>query len=265
MLKLCGILRSSAILESDSPQSSNRKDYSLWVTPFIPHERPNVKQAITGYLRLPQPTSAPALMRVLHWLRCWAEEPGYDTSAQRLWPDTRRLQLPLDDCCRLVLPYNAVHSINRRNRSLMTLPGWGRKVLLLAIIPVPRTCRAYTWNILYTWVGLISKYVLYLENCTIIHVHMKIISKWMQTQIYTCTCPLVILILLSIILVSGRFMFLYEHHENHIISDVYPVMIRCFIFRSLSIAFGRGTEVLDYYVRMIIQSWWGGGGWYLIM
>ena len=31
--------------------------------------------------------------------------------ARRLWPDTMRLQLPLDDCCRLVLPYNAVHSI----------------------------------------------------------------------------------------------------------------------------------------------------------
>ena len=37
----------------------------------------------------------------------------------------------MDDCCRLVLPYNAVTASNRRNRSLMTLPGWGRKVLLL--------------------------------------------------------------------------------------------------------------------------------------
>ena len=46
----------------------NRKDHSLWVTPFIPRERPNVKHAIDGYLRLPRPTSAPALMRVLHWL-----------------------------------------------------------------------------------------------------------------------------------------------------------------------------------------------------
>ena len=78
-MKLFGILRSSAILGSDSPQSNNRKDHSLWVTPFIPRERPNVKHAIAGYLRLPQPTSAPALMRVLHWLRCWAEEPGYAT------------------------------------------------------------------------------------------------------------------------------------------------------------------------------------------
>ena len=60
----------TAILGSDSPQSNNRKDNSLWVTPFIPRERPNVKHTIAGYLRLPQPTSAPALMRVLHWLRC---------------------------------------------------------------------------------------------------------------------------------------------------------------------------------------------------
>ena len=50
--------RSSAILGLDSPQSNNRKDYSLWVTPFIPRERPNVKHAIAGYLRLPRPTLA---------------------------------------------------------------------------------------------------------------------------------------------------------------------------------------------------------------
>ena len=65
-VQLCGILRSLAILGSDNPQSNNRKDNSLWVTPFIPRERPDVKHAIAGYLRLPQPTSAPALMRVLH-------------------------------------------------------------------------------------------------------------------------------------------------------------------------------------------------------
>ena len=43
MLKL---LRSSAILGSDSAQSNNKKDHSLWVTLFIPRERPNVKHAI---------------------------------------------------------------------------------------------------------------------------------------------------------------------------------------------------------------------------
>ena len=47
MLKLRGISRSSAVLGWDSPQSNNRKDYSLWVTPFFPRERPNVKHAIT--------------------------------------------------------------------------------------------------------------------------------------------------------------------------------------------------------------------------
>ena len=66
MMKLGGISRSSAILGSDSPQSNNRQDNSLWVTQFIPRERPNVKHAIAGYLRLPQPTPAPALMRELH-------------------------------------------------------------------------------------------------------------------------------------------------------------------------------------------------------
>ena len=70
MLKLRSILRSSAILGSHSPQSNNRKDNSLWVTPFIQRERPNVKHAIAGYLRLPQPTPVPALMRGLHWLCC---------------------------------------------------------------------------------------------------------------------------------------------------------------------------------------------------
>ena len=37
----------------------------LWVTTFIPRERPDVKHAIADYLRLPQPTPAPALMREL--------------------------------------------------------------------------------------------------------------------------------------------------------------------------------------------------------
>ena len=66
MLKLRGISRSSAILGSDSPQSSNRKDYSLWDNSIHPRERPNVKHAIAGYLRPQQPTTAPALMRELH-------------------------------------------------------------------------------------------------------------------------------------------------------------------------------------------------------
>ena len=51
MLKLCGISHSSVILGSDSPLSNNRKDNSLWVTPFIPRERPNCRlfNATTAY------------------------------------------------------------------------------------------------------------------------------------------------------------------------------------------------------------------------
>ena len=48
MLKNCGNSRSSAILGSETPRSNNRKDNSLWVTPFIPRERPDVKHAIAG-------------------------------------------------------------------------------------------------------------------------------------------------------------------------------------------------------------------------
>ena len=66
------------------------------VTPFIPRERPKMpRHAIHGYLRLLRPTpctdagAALALLlsggtRVRHW-----------QSTRRLWPDTKRLQLPL--------------------------------------------------------------------------------------------------------------------------------------------------------------------------
>ena len=67
MLKLRGISRSSAILGSDNPQRNNMKGNPI----HSPCESPNVmKHAIAGYLRLPRPTPAPALMRVLHWLCC---------------------------------------------------------------------------------------------------------------------------------------------------------------------------------------------------
>ena len=54
--------------------------------------------------------------RVRHW-----------QSARRLWPDTRRQQLPLDDCCRLVLPYNAVHSIQQTEQIPNDPPRMGAK------------------------------------------------------------------------------------------------------------------------------------------
>ena len=63
MLKLRGISHSFAILESDIPGVTIAR-----VTLFILIERPHVNY--TGYLRLPQPTQVPTLMRVLHWLRC---------------------------------------------------------------------------------------------------------------------------------------------------------------------------------------------------
>ena len=110
MLKYCGISRSCAILGLDSPQSNNRKYDSLWVTPFITRERPNVKhniawlfKAITAYTsastdaRAALAPQSSGRTRVRHW-----------QSSRRLWPDTRRLQLPLDDCRRLVLPYHAI-------------------------------------------------------------------------------------------------------------------------------------------------------------
>ena len=89
---------------SDSPQSNNRKGNSI--------HSPWETQCQTRYCRLFKATTAytsactdagaalaPLLSggtRVRHW-----------ESARRLWSDPRRL----DDCCRLVLPYNAVHSI----------------------------------------------------------------------------------------------------------------------------------------------------------
>ena len=57
--------------------------------------------ALCGILHDAGAALAPLLIggtRVRHW-----------QSARRLWPDMRRLQLPLDDCCRLVIPYHAIH------------------------------------------------------------------------------------------------------------------------------------------------------------
>ena len=142
MLKLRGILRSSAILGWDSPQSNNRKGNSIHSL----CERPNViKHAIAVYLRLPQPktsasTDACAALasllsggtRVRHW-----------QSARSLWPDTRRLQLPLHDCCRVVLPYNAVYSIQQTEQILNDPPRMGAKSTTTSNHPSSPTC---TWD-----------------------------------------------------------------------------------------------------------------------
>ena len=50
--------------------------------------------------------------------------------------------MPLDNCCRLVLPYNAEQSIQQTEQISNDPPGWGRKVLILAIISVPRPLAA---------------------------------------------------------------------------------------------------------------------------
>ena len=51
--------------------------------------------------------------RVWHW-----------QSAQRLWPDTKRLQLPSDDCCRLCV---CVHSIQQTEQILIDPSRMGAK------------------------------------------------------------------------------------------------------------------------------------------
>ena len=61
MLKLRGISLSSGLIV---PRVTIGRE-----TPFIPRERPNVKHFIAAYLRLPQPTPAPALMQEMHWYR----------------------------------------------------------------------------------------------------------------------------------------------------------------------------------------------------
>ena len=99
-LKLCGISRSSAILGSDSPQSNNRKGRDLMSsTRYLYCQLFKATTAYTSASTDARAALAPQLSGgtgVHHW-----------QSARRLWPDTRRLQLPLGDCYRLVLPYHA--------------------------------------------------------------------------------------------------------------------------------------------------------------
>ena len=109
------------------------------VTPFIPREGLNVKHSIPGYLRLPPPTPAPALMRVLHWLRCWAEEPGYATAMPP--EDYGQIRGGCSFPWMIAVDYSASVLCRTAFNSPFKLPNdpprMGRKVLLLAIIPVP--------------------------------------------------------------------------------------------------------------------------------
>ena len=91
------------------------------VTPFFPREKPNVKHSIAGYLRLPRPTPASALMRLLGTplAICPSIMTRYEDAASSLW---WLLQTSASVQCH--------KAFNRWDRSLMTLSGWGRKVLL---------------------------------------------------------------------------------------------------------------------------------------
>ena len=111
------ILHSSNSLGSNSPTVTIGR-----VTPFILHGE-LMSNTIAGHLRLPQPTPAPALMRVLHWLCSWAEETGYafNNPSEEYGQIWGGCSLPLDDRCR-VISYNAVqHSTDR------TDPQWPSK------------------------------------------------------------------------------------------------------------------------------------------
>ena len=105
MLKLSRISHSSAILGSDSPQSSNGKGNSIhppwetWKCQTLYFRLLKATTAYTSACTDARAALAPQLSgenRVRHW------------QSARRWPDTRRLRLPLDDCCRLVLPYHAL-------------------------------------------------------------------------------------------------------------------------------------------------------------
>ena len=99
------------------------------VTPFIPREKPN---ANTRYCRLSKATTA-YTSACIDAGAAWTPLSSGGTrlhhwqSARRLLPDTRRLQLPLDDCCRLVLSYNAVHSIRQTEQIPNDPPQMGAK------------------------------------------------------------------------------------------------------------------------------------------
>ena len=119
------------------------------VTLFIPRERPNViKHAIAGYLRLYQ-----GLHQCQHWcdscISTAVEQRNQGTplairpkimarykeaAATFGWFLWTSASVPCQTAC------------NWRNRSLMTLPGRGRKVLLLVIIPVPHLGGGGGWS-----------------------------------------------------------------------------------------------------------------------
>ena len=85
MLKLRGISH-FAILGSDSPQSQSNNSYRVINSIHPKWYTADSACTDTGAALAPLSNRG---TRLRHW-----------QSARRLWPDTRRLQLPLDDCCR---------------------------------------------------------------------------------------------------------------------------------------------------------------------
>ena len=88
-----GMPRRSKVAPLSSGQIVPRvtTDQQLRVTPFIPHVRHNVKHSIDGCFGQPQclhcsdtALTVPALIRELHWHRCWTDEPGYATGNQSM-------------------------------------------------------------------------------------------------------------------------------------------------------------------------------------
>ena len=96
------------------------------VTPFIPRERPNVIKH--SYFWLFKATTG--LHQRMHWCGCCicsAVELRNQGMPRRLRPNTRRLQLPLDDCCRLMISFNAEHSIQQTDQIPNDPPRMGAK------------------------------------------------------------------------------------------------------------------------------------------
>ena len=116
-----GISQSSAIILSDSPQSNNSKGnfiHPTWDT--------NILVSVIF--------SLPRLHQCLHWCGiCIGSAVERRTRVRhwqsdlRLWPDMRRLQLPLNDRCRLVLPLDAVQHVTDRTYPKWPSPDGGEK------------------------------------------------------------------------------------------------------------------------------------------
>ena len=99
------------------------------VTPSISRERPNDN---TRYRRLFKATMAYTSActdagAALAPLLSGGTSVCHSQSARRLCSDTRRLQLPLDNYCSLVLPYSAVHSIQQTEQIPNDPPRMGAK------------------------------------------------------------------------------------------------------------------------------------------